>query len=75
MHHSKLAEGDRTEQHGIPVTRPARTLYDIVERLSAKRRSRAIPDLRHAGWLVLDDLIALLDRHPHTRPTCLRART
>ena len=71
VHHSNLAEEDKTEQYGVPVTTAARTLYDIVEQLSPKQRSRAIPDLRHAGWLVIDDLIALLDRHPRTRPTRL----
>jgi very-short-patch-repair endonuclease len=67
IHRSRtLTDLDITEHFGIPVTTPARTLLDNTPRLSDAALSRAVNDLRLAGYLKLGDLAELLARHPPT---------
>jgi hypothetical protein len=67
VHRSKLSSRDVTRQLGIPVTTPARTLLDLAPGLTEKRLTRAVNDLRHAGYLSLGDLADVLERFPRAR--------
>ncbi|HWF26723.1 MAG TPA: hypothetical protein VG275_14800 [Solirubrobacteraceae bacterium] len=70
IHRSRtLAEADVTEHFGIPVTSPARTLFDNAPRLDDIRLGRALNHLRASHFLSLDDLSELLERHTPTRVT------
>ncbi|HEY5316703.1 MAG TPA: type IV toxin-antitoxin system AbiEi family antitoxin domain-containing protein, partial [Solirubrobacteraceae bacterium] len=62
-----LTERDVTVHFGIPVTSPARTVFDYAPRVSDAALARAVNDLRHARYLWLDDLAEVLGRHPLTR--------
>ena len=65
-HRSKtLRPRDVTTQLDIPVTSPARTLYDMAPRLTAKARTRAVNDALHTPYLHQSHLEELLDRHPN----------
>jgi very-short-patch-repair endonuclease len=67
VHRSRtLTEADVTEHFGIPVTSPARTLFDNAPRLSDVRLGRAVNQLRASHYLSLDDLWELLERRPLT---------
>jgi very-short-patch-repair endonuclease len=70
VHRSRtLTRRDVDRHFGIPVTAPARTILDNAPRLSDAGLTRAVNDLRHAGYLRLSDLSELLGRHPQTRAT------
>ena len=77
VHRAVLHSRDRTRQLGIPVTSPGRTLLDSA---SDKALTRAVNDLRRAGYLNLSDLTELLircPRHPgagRLRPFVQRTR-
>jgi very-short-patch-repair endonuclease len=60
---------DRTRQHGIPVTSPARTILDCAPRLSDDRLARLVDDaLRgHLSRDALADVLARNPRHAGTR--------
>jgi predicted transcriptional regulator of viral defense system len=59
-----LTDADVTEHFGIPVTSPARTVFDNAPRLNDVRLARAVNALRRARYLSLADLAELLDRQP-----------
>jgi hypothetical protein len=59
---STLYPRDTTTQRGIRVTSPARTLLDIAPRLSDKQLTRAVNDLRLAGYLQPNDFAELVAR-------------
>lgn len=70
IHRSRtLTEADVTEHFGIPVTSPARTLFDNAPRLDDIRLGRAVNNLRASHYLSLDDLSELLERHTPTNVT------
>ncbi len=67
---STLTRKDRTRQHGIPVTSPARTLLDHAPSLDDRRLRRTFNDALLSNYLRLGDLDELLRRspnHPGTR--------
>lgn len=64
-----LAPKDRDKQYGVPVTTPARTAYDMADRLTEAQLRRALATMRRSAYLYLPDLAALIDRHPRTRAT------
>ncbi|MEA2196194.1 MAG: hypothetical protein QOJ25_245 [Solirubrobacteraceae bacterium] len=65
VHRSRtLTDADVTEHFGIPVTTPARTVFDNAPRLNDLRLARAVNSLRRSCFLSLADLAELLDRHP-----------
>ena len=66
---SRLTPRDVTVHFGIPVTSPARTLFDNARRLDDRALARAVNDQRRACYLSLGDLAELLARHPATRAT------
>lgn len=49
---------------GIPVTSPARTLFDMAPRLSDKQLPRAVNNALHAKLLTRSQLAATVDSHP-----------
>jgi hypothetical protein len=62
-----LTHRDRTNQYGIPVTSPARTLYDMEPRLTDAQLARAVNSALHEKILRKNDLAELLTRHPNDR--------
>jgi hypothetical protein len=62
-----LTPRDITHHFGIPVTSPARTLFDNAYRLTDRELARAVNELRLERVLWRDDLAGLVDRHPNTR--------
>jgi Protein of unknown function (DUF559) len=62
VHRARLDPSDRDNQHGLPVTSPARTLVDNAPDLTDKALTRAVNDLRLRHLLVLDDLAATIAR-------------
>lgn len=60
-----LTRRDVTRQLGVPVTSPARTVFDMTPRLADKPLRRMMRDARLTHTLNLSDLAELLDRHPH----------
>lgn len=74
IHRSRtLARRDVTQQLGIQVTSPARTLLDNAPRLTDKRLTRMVNDARHSRVLYLEDLADVIDRNP-THPGTKRLR-
>ena len=74
IHRAKLHHRDIRLHDGIRVTSPARTILDISPRLTDKALTRAVNDLRIAGYLRPIDLNDLLRRHPtHQGAPRLRA--
>ena len=68
-----LTRKDMTRQLGIPVTSPARTVFDMAPRLADKPLRRLVRDARLTHTLHLSALAELLDRHPrHPATTRLR---
>ena len=66
VHRSKtLTREDITRQLGVPVTSPARTIFDMTPRLTSDRALRRfVNDARLTHTFHLADLAELLDRHP-----------
>jgi very-short-patch-repair endonuclease len=67
---SKLLRRDIRTINGFRVTSPARTLLDVAPKMTAKRLTRAINDLRHDRKLTLaqlQDIVARNPRHPGSR--------
>lgn len=64
IHRTKLTRGDIRRHDGIRVTSPARTVLDISPRLTDRALTRAVNDLRIAGFLRPHDLRDLLNRCP-----------
>lgn len=65
-----LRPEDTTHHFGIPVTSPARTIFDTAPGLSDRALTRAVNDARLARHLWLDELSDLIRRfpaHPTTR--------
>ena len=61
-----LTRKDITRQLGVPVTSPARTVFDMAPRLTPdKALRRFVNDARLTYTFHLGDLAELLDRHPH----------
>lgn len=66
VHRSRtLVSQDITDQLGVRVTTPERTVLDIAPRLTNRRLTRVVNDARHTGFLHLNDLADVLDRNPH----------
>jgi predicted transcriptional regulator of viral defense system len=59
-----LTRKDVTRQLGVPVTSPARTVFDMAPRLGDKPLRRFMRDARLTHTLNRSDLAELLDRHP-----------
>ena len=60
-----LTRRDVTRQLGVPVTSPARTVFDMAPRFSTDPAFRRfVNDARLTYTLHLSDLAELLDRHP-----------
>ncbi len=66
VHRTKaLTRRDTTRELGIPVTSPARTVFDMTPRLTSERALRRfVNDARLTHTFHLADLAELLDRHP-----------
>lgn len=65
-----LTRGDVTCQRGVPVTSPARTVFDMTPRLKTDEALRRfVNDARLTTTLHLSDLAELLSRHPHRLAT------
>jgi Transcriptional regulator, AbiEi antitoxin/Protein of unknown function (DUF559) len=71
---STLAGEDRTRQRDIPVTSPARTLFDLAPRLSDAQLVRAYNDARLAHYLRPDALGEILQRLPRAPAAARVAR-
>ena len=68
VHRSRVLEWrDRTRQHGIPVTSPARTVLDCAPRADEARLTRLVNDALQSGHLARDALAELLIRCGHHR--------
>ena len=61
---TSLTHRDVTQQLGIPVTSPARTVLDMTPRLGDRQLRRFMRDARLTHTLGLSDLAELLARHP-----------
>lgn len=68
-----LTPVDVTRQLGIPVTSPARTVFDMAPRLADKPLRRLVRDARLTHTLQLSALAELLDRYPR-HPSSKRLR-
>jgi very-short-patch-repair endonuclease len=68
-----LTRKDVTRQLGVPVTSPARTVFDMTPRLADTPLRRLMRDARLTYTLNLSDLAELLDRHPR-HPATRRLR-
>ena len=65
-----LTRRDTTRQLGVPVTSPARTVFDMTPRIKTdKALRRLVNDARLTKTFHLSDLAELLDRHPHAPAT------
>jgi hypothetical protein len=64
-HCQSLSRSDRSFQHGIRVTAPARTVLDLAPSLPAEKLTRLVNDTRRNHHLSLDALQAVLDRNPY----------
>lgn len=62
-----LAPDDVTVRHGVPVTRPARTILDFATHAPRRDLEYAIGRAHRAGQLQPDDLRHLLVRFPRRR--------
>ena len=72
MHRTKtLTRRDITRQLGVPVTSPARTVFDMTPRLKTDGALRRfVNDARLTRTFHLSDLAELLERHPrHPAPS------
>lgn len=65
IHVAPLEQGDWRELHGLPVTRPARTLVDLAGggTLDVAEIGRLAGSLLRNGWATQEELAAALDRH------------
>ena len=72
VHHVRLAADEVTEQHGIPVTTPARTSLDLAEVLTSRGQlERAIHEAEYRRLTSPLSLDALLARHAGRRGTAV----
>lgn len=62
-----LAAQDMTVLHGIPITTPARTLYDTAACLSAREYERAFDEALTRRLVSRRAVVALLERSPRGR--------
>jgi hypothetical protein len=60
-----LHRSDRSYQHGVKVTAPARTVLDLAPSLDPERLTRLVNDTRRNHHLGLDALHGVLDRNPY----------
>jgi very-short-patch-repair endonuclease len=65
---STLSRRDATTQHGIRVTSPAQTVYDMSRDLTDHQLTRTVNDALLSNYLKLSDLAELLQRHPKRDP-------
>jgi hypothetical protein len=56
---------DFTRQHGIRVTKPARTVLDVASSLDDRQLKRVVNTALHSPWLTESHLLELLERRPH----------
>jgi very-short-patch-repair endonuclease len=68
-HHTTLAHDEITQERGIPVTTPARTLLDLAEQLTPQRLERAVHEAEYRRLTSPLSVDALLTRHPKRRGT------
>jgi hypothetical protein len=65
VHRTKaLHPSDSRIRERLPVTSPARTIFDIADRLPERTVERAIEEGLHRKRLRIDHLEAVLDRNP-----------
>jgi very-short-patch-repair endonuclease len=65
VHRAKtFSRRDITRQLGVPVTSPARTVFDMAPRLAEEPLRRLVRDARLTRTFHLDDVAELLSRHP-----------
>lgn len=70
LHHAKLADADRAERDGIPVTSVARTLLDQAAVVSDERLGRLLEraeELELFDLRAVDELLGRAGRHPGIR--------
>ncbi|MGO9754068.1 MAG: type IV toxin-antitoxin system AbiEi family antitoxin domain-containing protein [Solirubrobacteraceae bacterium] len=71
---TNLDRAQITHNHGLRVTTPARTVLDIAPRTTQRRLMRMINDLRLGRLLTIDELNALIARHPrHTGAALIKS--
>jgi hypothetical protein len=74
VHRAKLARRDVRTIHRVRVTSPARTVLDMAPRLTPKRLTRVLNELRLNHGLKLETVAEILERFPrhpgarHLRP-------
>jgi hypothetical protein len=67
---STIKPGEIRTHHGIRVTSPARTLFDIAPRRDDKQLARDVNNALHSPWLTvgqLGDALKLHPDHPSTK--------
>ncbi len=55
---------DFTRQHGIRVTKPARTVLDVATSLDDRQLKRVVNTALHSPWLSDSQMLELLERRP-----------
>jgi len=64
VHRARLPADERTTHHGIPVTTPARTLFDLAALLSPHRLERAATEAEIRRLGSPTTLAVLIERYP-----------
>jgi very-short-patch-repair endonuclease len=64
LHRSQLADPDRSEYHGIPVTSPARTLVDLAHEVDQDELVRALRETQFMRRFDLSEMREVLARRP-----------
>ncbi len=73
-HRVRLPGGERTVQHHVPVTTPARTLLDLAGVLEVRELEAILAHAERDGLVRTEELRKLLQRHPgHRGARALRA--
>ena len=72
-HRRNLSDDEITSANGLPVTTPARTLFDLAA-LNTAELDRALAGADHRYPAIRDELLKLLERYPGSKGTrALRA--
>lgn len=67
VYRERLEPGDRLRRHGMLVTSPARTAYDVGRRLEIDRGVEVVDALYQTGKLTKRELAAYAEAHPARR--------
>ncbi len=67
VHRIRLPDAERTLQHRVPVTTPARTLLDLAGVLELRELEAVLARAEREGLVRAEELGRLLERHPGQR--------